>query len=122
MGVEVKLELDTRVLVEIPAAIDRGLLAAGRSLLALSDLGVPREAGEPKHGVHGVDTGFVRVEPGAERVAIGYTAFWLQWQEERMDYHHPNGGHAKFLEGAMLEGGDATLALVQAGLQELFAG
>lgn len=121
MGVEVKLDMNTQMLVEIPAAIDRGLLAGGKTLLALSDLGVPVEAGEPRHGVHGVETGFVRVESSAERVAIGYTAFWLLWQHERMDYKHPNGGHAKFLELAMVEGNEAALEVVAASLRELFS-
>lgn len=108
--------------VVVATARRRGLQAAGEMILGLSNAGAPKEP-EPKHGVHLVETGFTRVEPGGESdaVAVGYTAFWAVWQEEDLSYHHPHGGHAKFLSGALLEGGEAGLEIVAETIREALA-
>lgn len=113
MGMTVKLETNPGLVVEWAAARRRGLQDAGELLLASAIEGAPRETGEPRHGVHGADTGFVRVEPLMERVAIGFLAFWMLWQHEDLLYHHQIG-HAKFLELAILMFGNAALELVAA--------
>lgn len=109
------LILNDAIGVEVSAAIRRGLKRAGQIVLAASDAGAPTEP-EPRHGVHLTETGFTRVEPGvgSDAVAIGYGAFWAIWQEENLTYHHPHGGHAKFLSGALLETGQAAVEVAVA--------
>lgn len=103
------LTLNDAITVQVAAARRRGLKRAGQAVLAVSDANAPREP-EPRHGVHLTETGFTRVEPGADSdaVAIGYGAFWAVWQEENLSYHHEQG-HAKFLSGALLEAGQAAV-------------
>lgn len=116
------LVLNDAITVQTSAAIRRGLKRAGQIVLAAADEGAPKEP-EPKHGVHLTETGFTRVEPGvgSDVVAIGYEAFWAVWQEENLTYHHPHGGHAKFLSGALLEVGQAAVeAAVAPELRQVF--
>jgi hypothetical protein len=105
--------------VVVATARRRGMKLAGDLVLALSDEGAPREP-EPKHGVHMTETGFVRVQPGAEvdTVEVGYKAFWAVFMEEDLTAHHPNGGHAKFLSGGLLEGAAAGFDLVAEAIRE----
>jgi hypothetical protein len=113
------LVLNEALSVEVATARRRGMQVAGRAILALSDAGAPTEP-EPRHGVHLTETGFTRIEPGAETdaVAIGYGAFWAVWQHENLAYHHPHGGHAQFLSAALVEGADAALEIVAASIRE----
>lgn len=116
MQVEVRLGPDPTL--EFRTAIRRGLAEAGREVLAASDVLAPREP-EPRHGYHMIDTGFVRVEPGvaSDAVIIGYTAFWAAWQHEHLEWHHPNGGQAKFLETALLGGREVALETIAANVR-----
>lgn len=113
MGVDLTLNPD--ILVEVATARRRGLSAAGKVILALSDAGAPTEP-VPRHGVHMTETGFTRVELGGDvdSVAIGYGAFWAVLQEEDLTYNHPHGGHAKFLSGALVAGKDVALEEIAA--------
>lgn len=123
MPSEVRLTLNDTLEMKVATARRRGLKAAGDAVLAVSDVNAPREP-IPKHGVHLTETGFSRLEPGAESdaVAIGYTAFWAVWQHEDLTYHHPDGGHAKFLSEAVLEGQAAVDEFVPAAIREALGG
>lgn len=116
MGLDVKVTPGRPV--DIADAARRGLLEAGKAVLEASDVLAPREP-VARHGVHMVETGFVRVIPGAEddAVAIGYRAFWAVWQHERLDYNHPNGGEAKFLEIPLVASGSADMEIVAANVR-----
>lgn len=104
------LVLNDSILVEKNAAIRRGLKRAGEVVLAASNAGAPTEP-EPRHGIHLKETGFTRIElaEGGDACVIGYEAFWAIFQEENLAYHHPHGGHAKFLSGALLEVGQLAV-------------
>jgi hypothetical protein len=104
--------------VQLSAARRRGLKAGGEAILALSDAIAPIED-VPRHGVHMIETGFVRPETDGDTdaAAIGYGAFWSIWQHERLDYHHTHGA-AKFLEIALLEGQETALGIVAAAVSE----
>lgn len=117
------LILNDTLLVEVATARRRGLKLGGELILELARAGAPTEP-EPKHGVHLTETGFTRVEPGAEvdSVAIGFAAFWAVFQEEDLTYKHPHGGHAKFLSGGLIEGETAALELVAESLRQVFEG
>lgn len=117
MGMTVKVTSNPGLVVQLAAARRRGLQEAGAYILAIAMANAPREDGEPIHGYHGADTGFVRLEAELERVAIGFEAFWMLWQHERMDYKHTHG-HAKFLELALLEYGETALGMVAAAMRE----
>jgi hypothetical protein len=100
--------------VEVDAASARAVKRAGAVILALSDAGAPTEP-DPRHGIHMTETGFVKVIEaglGGATAEIGYEAWWAIRQHEDMEYHHPHGGTAKFLELAVLEGKDAALAIM----------
>jgi hypothetical protein len=110
MGMSTELTLNP---VTVDAATHRALVEAGATILAMSDEGAPTEP-EPRHGIHMTETGYVRVNVDAEGAVaeIGYGAFWALWQHEDLAYHHPHGGHAKFLELALLEGQEKAFALM----------
>lgn len=120
MGMEVKLDLNPSILAETHAKMVRGLQAAGELILAEAVALAPTEP-EPRHGVHLRETGFVRpqTDSGAhgDRVMVGFTAFWAQWQEVK-EYDHPNGGQSHFLETAFLTKGEAALGVVAATVRE----
>jgi hypothetical protein len=122
MPSEVHLTLNDTIGIRVATARRRGLKAAGDAILAISDLNAPREP-IPRHGVHLTETGFTRIEPneGQDAVAIGYSAFWAIWQEEDLTYNHPDGGHAKFLSGALLEGQAAVDEFVPAAIRAALA-
>jgi hypothetical protein len=107
----VDLKTDPTIAVRLDAATARGLQAGGEMILEASNLIAPIEEGPPRHGVHMVETGFVRPETaGADpMVAVGYEAFWAVWQEVKDEYHHAHG-QSHFLETAFLTGSEAALA------------
>lgn len=108
MGIDVKLTTDPTIAVRLDAAVTRGLQAGGEMILQASDLLAPIEP-DPKHGVHMVETGFVR--PEGTQVAVGYEAFWAVWQEVKDEYHHEHG-QAHFLETALVAGSEAAFAKI----------
>lgn len=117
------LILNETIGIKVATARRRGLSKAGKAVLAAAIEGAPREP-EPRHDVHLAETGFVRVEPGLESdaAAVGFTAFWAVWQEENLAWHHPHGGHAKFLSGALITTGEAALEeFVGAAVREALA-
>lgn len=125
MGMTTKFTAAPNIELEVATARRRGLLKGGKTLLALSDAGAPTEDGEPRHGEHGVSTGFVKIAPGGDgddTVAIGYEAYWMVFQHENLEYQHKDGEHAKFLEMAMLEGEEAALAVIAAEIRAALGG
>lgn len=112
MGLEVRTTLPETALA-VDQAVVEGLSAAGKEILAASDALAPTEP-EPRHGVHMIETGFTRVEPGADQVSvvIGYEAFWAPWQNENLTYDHPHGGQAKFLDTALVTGAPVAFETV----------
>lgn len=120
MAVEVNIP---PISVEFAAGIRRAMLtAADQTVLPLAVAGAPYEE-NPRHGYHLRDTAvsrYVGQIGGAEAVEVAFTAFWAGWQEENMHYHHTQG-HAKFLELALAEGGDAWLAAVADQIRARFA-
>lgn len=111
MGMRVDLKTDPTITVRVDAAIARGLQVAGEVILAASDVLAPIEEGPPRHGIHGVETGFVRPETAGAvpRVAIGYESYWMVWQEVKDEYHHTHG-ESHFLEKALIVGNEAAFA------------
>lgn len=103
MGIDVRVQLVEDVDVRMHTAIRRGLQATGEKVLLASDVLAPTEP-TPRHGVHMIDTGMVKVEPGtdSDSVMVGYGAFWSLFQHEDLWYHHPHGGGPKFLERAAM--------------------
>lgn len=121
MGLQVKTTLPP-VGLEVQVATQRALLRAGETILAAAVEGAPYED-EARHGVHLRDTGYTRLASQGvddERVAVGFDAYWALWQEQRMDYHHEHG-HAKFLELALAQGGEAALEQVAAAIRAALA-
>lgn len=114
MGMNVKVTgTAVNPMVEIQTRIREGLLEAGKTVLAVSDALAPTEP-VPRHGIHMVETGFAQVEPGldGDRVAVGYRAYWARWQHEDLNYDHPHGGEAKFLEHAALQSKVGTMEII----------
>lgn len=123
MGMTVETSIPKSVDLQILAQTRRAMLAAAEAtVLPAAVLGAPYED-VAKHDVHLRDTAFARLATGqidgVDAVLVGFSAFWAAWQEMRMDYHHTHG-HAKFLEMAMIEQGDAWLEAVAAQIRESF--
>lgn len=111
MGFDVKVTPGKPV--DILGAERRGLLEAGKAVLEAAVVLAPREP-VARHGVHLVDTGFVRLIPGVDEdaVAVGFWAFWADWMHEWMDIDHPYGGTSKFLEIPLVASGAADMEIV----------
>lgn len=77
-------------------AAERGLLMAGEHIARLADGKVPIR----DH--HLQESGTVTVA-GTE-AAVSYNTPYAVIQHERLDFHHPKGGEAKYLEKALREG------------------
>lgn len=109
MGVQVRVQNNiSAAAIQFAARVRADLAESGRPILEAAAAGAPYEP-VPRHGVHLRETGYVRLAAdvaGADRVAVGFTAFWAGWQHEHMDWHH-EFGHAKFLELAVVEGAQA---------------
>lgn len=122
MGLEVELTLNRDLAFQIDMAVERALLKAADIVLASAVAGAPREP-DPKHGVHLDETGYRRLEGGSldqKIVVIGFDAFWAIWQHERLDYLHETGGHAKFLELAVIEYEEMLVEFLAAELRGVF--
>jgi hypothetical protein len=113
VGMTVKRTTNPALAVELAAARRRGMIEAADEILVMAAARAPFEE-EPRHDVHLRDTGFVRLEAGAEagdRVAIGFKAFWAVFQHENMAYKHEHG-EAKFLERSLIEAEQSAFAIV----------
>lgn len=63
-------------------------------------------------------SGDVTMEPENFRAAIAYKTPYASLQHERMDYKHPSGGNAKFLERPLLENRERSMEIVAAKIRK----
>lgn len=89
------MKIHTARLTDIEEAAMTGLEEAGRQVLAVSNTRVPVDDGVLKRSG--------KVIRGDLDVTVKYTAPHAHLQHENLDYNHPHGGQAKFLESAALE-------------------
>lgn len=114
-----KSDIDLKALAEqVEAAAGIAVLAGADKLLDLANERVPVESGGLKASgrtsSEGTEAAVSYGEPGAR------TGFEAIMQHEHTEYHHPNGGQAKFLEQPMLSDTDAIRqAIVQALREEM---
>jgi hypothetical protein len=66
-------------------------------------------------------SGDVTMEPENLRAAIAYKTVYASLQHERMDYNHPSGGNAKFLERPLLENRERSMEIVAAKIRKATA-
>lgn len=85
----------TPILSAIEKAAQDGLREAAERTLERSNELAPELTGESK------DSGFIEVDDLT--VQIGYTSFVSLLQHEKLEFKHPRGGQAKFLETASEE-------------------
>jgi hypothetical protein len=113
MGMEVKVTHNPGVQVQIAAARRRGLLKAGKEILAMSDARAPRLTGAL------IESGHVEliVEAEVDSVGIAYSDYKAVWQHEKTEYKHPHG-EAKFLEKSLVESFESALEIVAATIRE----
>ncbi len=94
------MQINTRVLLtEAEKAIQKGLRAVARETLRRSNQKAPDDPGTDGRDLK--KSGSVSVDDLSAQVS--YTARHALFQHERLDYQHPNGGEAKFLERAASE-------------------
>lgn len=110
--------------VELAAAGAVAVEAAAQTLLAASQPLVPVEQGILKasgrvevDGLHAAVT-YGRDDDGTEKHAPSNQ--YVVPQHESLEFHHPNGGQAKFLEDPMHAEHDAIAAAMGAPLRKVF--
>ena len=86
---EVRFDAE-RIKASVEAARDQALSQIGEYIRARSTAIAPRRTGAL--------AGSARVESVAGKVTVRYGAAYAAIQHERTDFHHPNGGQAKFLQ------------------------
>lgn len=92
----------------------KGMKAAAEYLLEKSNEKVPLEYGDlQRSGVASVED----TDDGAV-AAVSYGTVYAIPQHERLDYKHPNGRQAKYLEKAASENKAMLLKLIGQGIQE----
>lgn len=120
---QVKLDVNRGLVVELAAIRRRAMDEAAAPTLAEAVALAPTEP-DPRHGVHLRETAYKTLKAagvdGLDRVELGFTAFWAVWQSEHLDWDHPHGGEAQFLEKALIRGYEAwlerTAALMRGGM------
>lgn len=99
------------VVIMVRAHVEDGLEAGAQIILDRSNELVPKDiAGRPDtHGVTLAASGRVKKSRGGlNTVGITYDGPYARYQHDHLEFRHPTGGVAKFLELAMIEkGGDA---------------
>lgn len=105
------MKMHMPVLTVIEQAAQEALTETARAVLAEAQLRVPVDEGDLR------DSGRVQVSDLEARVAFKSPIAWLQ--HERLDYQHPNGGQAKYLEAAIdaVGAGEMLASKVQAVLK-----
>lgn len=86
-----RLRVDRAAIGRVKAAAAAGLRPAAERIMDESRGEVPLLTGELR------DSGFVE-QAGPTRVALGYRDSKAVPQHEKLDYHHPGGRKAKYLE------------------------
>ena len=80
------------ILTVVEKAVQEGLRDVGRETLRIARELSPTETGQSDK------SGFVAVDDLT--VQVGFQSLVSMLQHENLDWEHPNGGQAKFLEGA----------------------
>lgn len=96
----------TGVAIMVRAQVENGLDAGAQIILTRSDELVPRDAGgrPDTHGVTLAESGRVKKNRGGlNTVGITYDGPYARYIHDNMEFRHPTGGVAKFLELAMIE-------------------
>lgn len=84
--------------------LDDDVYEGAKLVLADSDERVPKRSHDLEGSGH-----LKRDRGGNNTVAIEYTSVYARWVHEHVNFHHPFGGEAKFLETALLmKGMDAV--------------
>ena len=92
------------VVIMVRAQVENGLEHGAEIIQTRSDELVPKEVGTL--------AATVRVKEnrgGTNTVAITYDGPYARYQHDHLEFKHPTGGVAKFLELAMLEKGEAAI-------------
>ena len=80
-------------LTQIEQAAQAALVDTAKAVLKQARANVPKESGKLARSG--------RVEVGFKEVAVAFRAPHAWIQHERLDFEHPNGGQAKYLEAAV---------------------
>ena len=99
-----------QVIDQIADAWTVAMQAGADTLLEKSNDLVPVDNGELR------DSGTADAE--GKRAAVAYTAPHAMKQHERLDFDHPNGGQAKFLETAALANASAIEQAIAEAMRE----
>ena len=89
------------------AARDRALPQIGAYIRDRSTAIAPRRSGAMAASA--------RVESAAGKVTVRYGTVYAAIQHERADFHHPNGGQAKYLQSVMED------SATQTAVEQIFA-
>ena len=91
------------IAARVEAARDRALAQVGEYIRARSTAIAPLRSGTLE--------GSAQVESVAGKVTVRYGAAYAAIQHEHTEFHHPNGGQAKFLQSVVED--PATLRAVE---------
>lgn len=94
------------VMRQIEAHAEDALAAGAQVILDRSQELVPKESGHLAEGAK------VNANGLGDVVSITYDGPYAHYQHESMEFKHPTGGQAKFLETAMLEKADEAIDTV----------
>lgn len=108
---------------EVRDAAMKALAEAGQEVLDLSKGRVPvlDPADESKGRTSGKlrSTAKLTEDPGRLRVALSYGTPYAAYIHEHMDFAHPTGGQAKFLETAIIESRDEVAATIAGAIRKV---
>jgi hypothetical protein len=101
----------TAIAAKVRDHVEDALAAGGQVILDRSQELVPLEGRPDTHGGTLAESGRVN-RTGSDYlpvVSVTYDGPYAIYQHEGMEFHHPTGGSAKFLERAMVEKTDAAI-------------
>ena len=102
-GFRCEVEFDAEgIAVRAEAARDRALAQAGEMIRARSVAIAPLRSGAM--------VASARVESAAGKVTVRYGTIYAPIQHEHTEFHHPNGGQAKFLQSIAEDPATAKMA------------
>lgn len=92
-----------------------GLNAAAEELLAMAQPLTPEltEQLEKSASVY-------RTNPGELASQVQFKKFTAVWQHEKLNYQHPRGGQAKFLEAPLVQNAEQLAQIVVASIRQGF--
>lgn len=89
------MKMHRPIAAPIEAAAEAGLREGGRGIMADAKGRAPVDDKDLRNSA--------RLRPDGNEVMVVFTAPHAWLQHERLDYAHPNGGEAKYLEHAAIE-------------------